>query len=94
MTTYRTIDVNGGEIFCREGGDRSEPTLLLLHGFPSSLAQFEQLMGRLAGSCHVIAPDSRPSGPVPIWRTCPKPSCTCSTPATSPPRRTTPRSPS
>ena len=57
MTAYRTIDANGGEIFYREGGDRSELTLLLFHGFPSSSAQYEQLMGRLAGSCHVIAPD-------------------------------------
>jgi pimeloyl-ACP methyl ester carboxylesterase len=57
MTAYRTIGANGGEIFYREGGDRSGPTLLLLHGFPSSSAQYDQLMGRLAGSCHVIAPD-------------------------------------
>ena len=37
---------------------------------------------------------SRLRGPAPIWRICPKPSCTCSTLATSPPRRITPRSPS
>jgi pimeloyl-ACP methyl ester carboxylesterase len=57
MMRYRTIEVNGGEVFYREAGDRSAPTLLLLHGFPSSSAQYEQLMGRLASSCHVIAPD-------------------------------------
>jgi pimeloyl-ACP methyl ester carboxylesterase len=57
MTAYRTIDVNGREIFYREGGDQSEPTLLLLHGFPSSSAQYERLMGRLADRSHVIAPD-------------------------------------
>jgi pimeloyl-ACP methyl ester carboxylesterase len=57
MISYRTIDVSGGEIFYREGGDRSTPTLLLLHGFPSSSAQYEQLMRRLAASCHVIALD-------------------------------------
>jgi pimeloyl-ACP methyl ester carboxylesterase len=54
---YRTITVNGSEVFYREGGDSSAPTLLLLHGFPSSSAQYEQLMQRLASSCHVIAPD-------------------------------------
>ncbi len=57
MTSYRTIKVKGSEIFYREGGDRSATTLLLLHGFPSSSAQYEQLMQRLAGDFHVIAPD-------------------------------------
>jgi pimeloyl-ACP methyl ester carboxylesterase len=57
MTHYRTIQVNGTEVFYREAGDRSNPTLLLLHGFPSSSAQYEQLIGRLAPRLHVIAPD-------------------------------------
>ena len=57
MTAYRTIEVQGAEVFYREGGDPSGPTLLLLHGFPSSSAQYHQLMERLAGGCHVIAPD-------------------------------------
>lgn len=57
MTSYRTIKVNDGEIFYREGGDPAAGTLLLLHGFPSSSAQYDQLMRRLAGSFHVIAPD-------------------------------------
>jgi pimeloyl-ACP methyl ester carboxylesterase len=57
MTSYRTIDVNGSEIFYREDGDPSAATLLLLHGFPSSSAQYDQLMRRLAASLHVIAPD-------------------------------------
>jgi pimeloyl-ACP methyl ester carboxylesterase len=57
MTAYRTIDVNGSEIFYREGGEPSAATLLLLHGFPSSSAQYEQLMKQLAGAYHVIAPD-------------------------------------
>ena len=40
------------------GGRRpAAPSLLLLHGFPSSSAQYEQLMQRLAGDLHVIAPD-------------------------------------
>jgi pimeloyl-ACP methyl ester carboxylesterase len=57
MTSYRTIEADGTEIFYREAGDRSSPTLLLLHGFPSSSAQYDQLMHRLAGRYHVIAPD-------------------------------------
>lgn len=57
MTTYRTIDVEGTEIFYREAGDPSGATLLLLHGFPSSSAQYDRLMKRLAGRYHLIAPD-------------------------------------
>ena len=57
MTSYRTIAVDGNQIFYREGGDPSTATLLLLHGFPSSSAQYGGLMERLAGACHVIAPD-------------------------------------
>jgi pimeloyl-ACP methyl ester carboxylesterase len=57
MTTYRTIDVDGTEVFYREAGDPSRPTLLLLHGFPSSSAQYQRLMDRLEDGFHVIAPD-------------------------------------
>ena len=57
MTSYRTIKVNDGEIFYRDGGDPAGGTLLLLHGFPSSSAQYDELIQRLAGSVHVIAPD-------------------------------------
>ena len=57
MTAYRTSQVNGTEVFYREGGDSAAPTLLLLHGFPSSSAQYQQLMERLEERYHVIAPD-------------------------------------
>jgi pimeloyl-ACP methyl ester carboxylesterase len=57
MTSYRTIEVDDSEVFYREGGDPSAAALLLLHGFPSSSAQYEQLMRSLAGRYHVIAPD-------------------------------------
>src|SRR5262245_48113729 len=57
MTAYRTIRVDGTELFYREGGEPAAPTLLLLHGFPSSSAQYEQLMRRLEGRYHVIASD-------------------------------------
>jgi pimeloyl-ACP methyl ester carboxylesterase len=57
MTTYRTIEVDGTEIFYREAGDPTAPTLLLLEGFPSSSAQYEELIGRLADRLHLVAPD-------------------------------------
>ena len=57
MAAYRTIDVNGIEVFFREGGDRGARTLLLLHGFPSSSAQYQSLMDRLEDRYHLVAPD-------------------------------------
>ena len=58
MTThFRTVDVGGTEIFCREVGDRGRPTILLLHGFPSSSHMFRDLIPELADDYHVIAPD-------------------------------------
>jgi pimeloyl-ACP methyl ester carboxylesterase len=57
MTAYRTIQVDGTQVFYREGGEPAARTLLLLHGFPSSSAQYEQLMRRLEDRYHVIAPD-------------------------------------
>jgi pimeloyl-ACP methyl ester carboxylesterase len=57
MTAYRTIEVGGADVFYREAGEQQATALLLLHGFPSSSAQYERLMGRLADRYHVIAPD-------------------------------------
>ena len=57
MTAYRTIQVHGTEVFHREGGDPGAKTLLLLHGYPSSSAQYGALMERLEDRFHVIAPD-------------------------------------
>lgn len=57
MTTYRTLEVDGRELFYREAGDPSAPTLLLLAGFPSSSAQYEPLMTLLADRFHLVAPD-------------------------------------
>jgi pimeloyl-ACP methyl ester carboxylesterase len=36
MTTYRTVSIDGLNIFYREAGSRNNPTILLLHGFPTS----------------------------------------------------------
>jgi hypothetical protein len=39
-TSYRTIQVDGLSIFYREAGSKGAPTLLLLHGLPSSSRMF------------------------------------------------------
>lgn len=54
---YRTVDVQGLEIFYREAGSRENPTILLLHGFPTSSHMFRDLMPALAESYHLVAPD-------------------------------------
>jgi pimeloyl-ACP methyl ester carboxylesterase len=57
VVTYRTIRVDGTDVFFREGAERAAPALLLLHGFPSSSAQYQSLMERLGDRYHVVAPD-------------------------------------
>lgn len=54
---YRTVDVDGVEVFYREAGVRSNPTLLLLHGFPTSSHMFRDLIPLLATRFHLVAPD-------------------------------------
>ena len=56
-TRYRTVAVGDVEIFYREAGAPTRPTLLLLHGFPSSSHMFRELIPALAADYHVIAPD-------------------------------------
>ncbi|ARM16169.1 MULTISPECIES: alpha/beta fold hydrolase [Rhizobium] len=55
--TYHCVDIDGHEIFYREAGDPTKPTLLLLHGFPSSSHMFRDLIPQLADRFHLIAPD-------------------------------------
>jgi pimeloyl-ACP methyl ester carboxylesterase len=57
LSAYRTVTVDGREVFYREAGDPADPTLLLLHGYPTSSAQYEQLMHHLAHRLHTVAPD-------------------------------------
>jgi pimeloyl-ACP methyl ester carboxylesterase len=59
---HRFINVAGDALFYREAGPDAAPTLLLLHGFPSSSHQYRGLMQRLATRFHVIAPDYPGSG--------------------------------
>jgi pimeloyl-ACP methyl ester carboxylesterase len=54
---FKTADVVGLRLFYREAGDPSQPTIVLLHGFPSSSYQFHDLIPRLADRLHVLAPD-------------------------------------
>jgi pimeloyl-ACP methyl ester carboxylesterase len=54
---YRTLNVEGLEIFYREAGPRNAPTVLLLHGFPSSSHMFRNLIPMLADKYHVVVPD-------------------------------------
>ena len=55
--SYRTVEVAGLSGFYREAGPHDAPTLLLLHGFPSSSRMYEPLLRRMAASHHLIAPD-------------------------------------
>ncbi len=57
QTLYRTLSVDGVNIFYREAGPKDAPTLLLLHGLPSSSRMFQPLIERLANNYHLIAPD-------------------------------------
>ncbi|GAA6616649.1 alpha/beta fold hydrolase [Scytonema sp. NUACC26] len=57
MTTYRTIKIDGLDIFYREAGSRDNPTILLLHGFPTSSHMFRNLIPALADRFHLVAPD-------------------------------------
>ena len=56
-TSYRTIHIDGLSIFYREAGPKEAPTLLLLHGLPSSSRMFEPLFARLSDRYHLVAPD-------------------------------------
>lgn len=54
---HRTIDINGVEVFYREAGSRAAPTIVLLHGFPTSSHMFRELIPALADRFHIVAPD-------------------------------------
>jgi hypothetical protein len=54
---HRTIEIEGQQIFYREAGSSDHPTVLLLHGFPTSSHMFRNLIPELAGQYHVVAPD-------------------------------------
>ena len=57
MTTYQQAVVDGSKIFYREDGPKDRPTILLLHGFPTSSHMFRNLIPALANQYHLVVPD-------------------------------------
>jgi pimeloyl-ACP methyl ester carboxylesterase len=56
-TLHKSVEVDGLDIFYREAGPKDAPTILLLHGFPTSSQMFRDLMPALSDRYHLIAPD-------------------------------------
>lgn len=54
---YRTVKIDGLDIFYREAGPKDAPVILLLHGFPTSSHMFRNLIPALADEFHLVAPD-------------------------------------
>lgn len=54
---YKTAQLGDVELFYREAGKASDPTVLLLHGFPTSSHMYRNLIPLLADSYRIIAPD-------------------------------------
>ncbi|MCX2484541.1 alpha/beta fold hydrolase [Pedobacter sp. MR2016-24] len=67
---YRTQAIGSLDLFYREAGDPGNPTILLLHGFPSSSHMFRNLIELLSDEYHLIAPDYPGFG----YSDCPDPS--------------------
>ena len=57
QTLHKTIQIDGLDIFYREAGPKDAPTILLLHGFPTSSHMFRNLIPALSDRYHLIAPD-------------------------------------
>jgi pimeloyl-ACP methyl ester carboxylesterase len=56
-TQHKTVKVDGLDIFYREAGPKDAPTILLLHGFPTSSQMFRNLIPALSDRFHLVAPD-------------------------------------
>lgn len=56
-TKFKTVKIDGLDIFYREAGSRTNPTIILLHGFPTSSHMFRNLIPKLSKKFHLIAPD-------------------------------------
>ena len=61
-TTYNYKQMDSVTLFYREAGDKTNPTIVLLHGYPSSSHSYRHLIPMLATHYHVIAPDNLGSG--------------------------------
>jgi pimeloyl-ACP methyl ester carboxylesterase len=56
--TYRSVNVDGLDVFYREAGNPDAQTLLLLHGFPTSGHMFRDLIPLLSDRVHIVAPEA------------------------------------
>ena len=83
-TTYHRMTVDGVGVFYREAGPKDAPTIVLLHGFPSSSREFDTLIPLLATRYHLIAPDFPGFG----QSDAPPPSSSMRTPLTTWPKTT------
>lgn len=61
-TTYNYQVVDNFKLFYREAGDPKNPTIVLLHGYPSSSHTYRNLIMMLSSHYHIIAPDNLGSG--------------------------------
>lgn len=57
MALFNSVKIDGLDIFYREAGSKNNPTILLLHGFPTSSHMFRNLIPQLADRFHLVAPD-------------------------------------
>ena len=55
--SYKTVEIDGLDVFYREAGNPDNPTILLLHGFPTSSHMFRDLIPALSDRFHLVAPD-------------------------------------
>jgi hypothetical protein len=61
-TLYRTTKIDGLSTFYREAGPKDAPTLIMLHGLPSSSRMFEPLLARLSDRYRLVVPIIPASG--------------------------------
>lgn len=57
IVTYKYLKIDGVSIAYREAGNPENPTIVLLHGFPSSSHQYRKVLNQLSNEYHLIAPD-------------------------------------
>ena len=67
MTTYNCAEVDSHKMFYREAGDERAPTIVLLHGFPTSSHMCRNPIPLLAKNFHVIAPDTKTREDIKSW---------------------------
>ncbi len=54
---FKNLEIEGINIAYREAGNPSNPTIVLLHGFPSSSHQYRKVLNQLSDEYHLVAPD-------------------------------------